>query len=492
MGRHVKVLPNSQLNLDVRAYGYYATPAFVADFMAQTMLNLDPRGERVLDPAVGQEELLQKFLAARKKIDSFDVHKYRGSYRSHFRLQNFLDHYMQWRAARNADGQRSAPYDYYVMNPPYNCHEVDYIRAKKVQLKRYFEDVGVLNMYSMFLSATIDMAKDGALIGAIVPDSFLHNSLHRGLRKKILQNCSLHYLVLCPTELFNQQKADVRTVILILQKGVQYQRKVRCLQRPTGIADFQKSLERRDFLEYARSDLHLGAVDDYSTLIVDVAPAVHEIFRVAPPLGKLYPCLTGVSTGNDRRYLSKVRDSHFSVPFYKNPGTRKFYAAADGFLPTDFSAIAAQQKTFIVRNRDFLSSEAVSCSSMGVEFSAAYRPAGTAFGVNANVFPGTENIWWLMAYLNSTLVLYMVRAVIIRSNMITSGYVARIPLIPLRPQTKIALSELARAAYAVAEAGGGVERYIAEIDALLFAECNLPEADEVKIREFRQNLLKKV
>ena len=114
MGRHSKVLPNSQLNLDVRAYGYYATPAFVADFMAETMLNLDPHGERVLDPAVGQEELLQKFLAARKSIDAFDIHRYRDTYRSHFRRQNFIDHYMQWCEARNAGGQRSAPYDYYI------------------------------------------------------------------------------------------------------------------------------------------------------------------------------------------------------------------------------------------------------------------------------------------------------------------------------------------------------------------------------------------
>lgn len=492
MGRHAKVLTDSALNLDVRAYGYYSTPGFVADFISAVMLEIDPQGERVLDPAVGKEELLQNFFASGKNVDAFDIHRYKDAYISNFRRQNFLDFYMQWKIAQGAGDCHSAPYDYYIMNPPYNCHEVDYIRGNKRQLQMHFADVGVLNMYSLFLAAAIDMAKDGALIAAIVSDSFMHNALHSGLRRKILQNCSVHYLLLCPGDLFWRQKADIRTAIVVLQKGGRHQKKVRCLQRPGGVAEFQRSLAERRFTEYNRDDLILDAAGQTSTFIVDVAPSVREIFRAAPPVGSMYPCLTGISTGNDHKYLSRSADPHYCVPFYKNPAGRKFHAAADGYLPQNFLELAALSKTFIVRNKQHLFLEAISCSSMGVDFSAAYRPAGTTFGVNANIFPGAENIWWLMAYLNSTLVLYMVRAVIIRSNMITSGYVSRIPLVSLTPQTRAVLAELARAAYDEAAAGRGVEHHLSQIDALVFAACNLPEADEAKIREFRQNLLKRV
>lgn len=492
MGRHPKILTDSSLNLDVRAYGYYSTPGFVADFIATAMLALKPDGEHVLDPAVGREELLPEFLSAHKTVDAFDVYRYKDSYSSNFLLKNFLDHYMEWREERPEGDPQFAPYDYYIMNPPYNCHEVDYIRANKVRLKEHFCDVGVLNMYSMFLSATIDMAKDGALIGAIISDSFLNNSMHRGLRKKIFETCSLHYLLLCPTELFQVQKADVRTAIVILQKGVQYQKKTCTLQRPVGVTEFRAMLQLGVFAELDKDELLLTGTDDHFAFVVDIAPSVREIFQNVAGLGKTYPCLTGISTGNDRKYLSQTQTQHFSVPFYKNPGKRKFFAAADGFLPENFLSIAEWHKTFIVRNKFYLCKESISCSSMGVDFSAAYRPSGTTFGVNANIFADGTDLWWLMAYLNSTLVLYMVRAVIIRSNMITSGYVARIPLIHFEQQTKNTLEELARAAHAAARAGSDVGCFIAEIDSLVFSECNLPEADEVKIRAFSQNLLKKV
>ena len=74
-------------------------------------------------------------------------------------------------------------------------------------------------MYSMFLSALIECAKKGSLIGVIISDSFLTAKLHSNLRKQIIDNCIIHQLILCPNDLFWSQKADVKTCILILEKG---------------------------------------------------------------------------------------------------------------------------------------------------------------------------------------------------------------------------------------------------------------------------------
>ena len=41
-------------------------------------------------------------------------------------------------------------------------------------------------MYSIFMSAIIDLAKEWAIIWLIVSDSFLHAKAHLGLRKKII------------------------------------------------------------------------------------------------------------------------------------------------------------------------------------------------------------------------------------------------------------------------------------------------------------------
>ena len=99
----------------------------------------------------------------------------------------------------------------------------------------------------MFLSAIVDCAKEGALIGVIVSDSFLTATMHSGLRQQLLDNCSIHQLILCPNDLFWSQKADVRTCIMILQKGKQYQDKIKISNRPKNTKDLERILETKDF-----------------------------------------------------------------------------------------------------------------------------------------------------------------------------------------------------------------------------------------------------
>lgn len=217
------------------------------------MLEINPMGEWVLDPAVGREELLKTFYEKGKKIDSFDVVDY-GDYRmSNFKKQNFIEYYRRYREHLRC----VLKYDYMIANPPYNCHEVSYIKDNKNWLKGLF-DVGVYNMYSMFLSAMIDMAKEGCLIGVVISDSFLTSTYHTKLREKILRTCSLHQLILCPTNLFWNQKADVRTCIVILQKGKQFQGKVKIASRTKDIVSFENLLNGRGFKETDIDDIFLN------------------------------------------------------------------------------------------------------------------------------------------------------------------------------------------------------------------------------------------
>ena len=59
--------------VDKRESGYYSTPKFIAEFLTESMLELNPDGKYVLDPAVGKEELIEQFFLAGKTIDSFDI-----------------------------------------------------------------------------------------------------------------------------------------------------------------------------------------------------------------------------------------------------------------------------------------------------------------------------------------------------------------------------------------------------------------------------------
>ena len=200
MGRHIKHVLTGD-GMDRRVSGYYSTPKFIAQFLFEELFAINPAGASVFDPCVGREELLEPFIEAGVSAQGFDNRRYLQQYGCAFSELDFLDFYRQ-QLARNI---KALPFDFFVANPPYNCHETDYVRENKIWLRKTFADVGVANMYSMFIAAMIDLAKDGALIGLLSFDSFLTAGLHCELRKKILATCQIHTLILCPTDLFLDQ-----------------------------------------------------------------------------------------------------------------------------------------------------------------------------------------------------------------------------------------------------------------------------------------------
>ena len=335
----------------------------------------------------------------------------------------------------------------------------------------------------------VDSAKDGAVIGIITLDSFLSANGHAELRRFILDRCTIHYLVLCPTDLFLDQGADVRTCIIILQKGTGNQGVVKTANRPLCKADLRRVLSRRDFHVTCLDNLVLEGARDNAEFLVGVPEEVRRAFAW-PRLGTLSPCVTGISTGDDSTYLSKTQTGNFEIPFYKNPGTRRFYTEPDAFLPGDFLEIETRVPNFMVRNKGLLFRPGITCSSMGVPFSAAYLPADSTYGVNANIVVDDGDTWWLLAYLNSHLVTFFVRGVLNRSNMVTAGYVSRIPVPRMSSAVKQELAGIAHTAYERRTGPQDCEPYIAAVNRALAREIQLSAGTQAQLREFAANLLK--
>lgn len=487
MGRFIKNIINKD-GVDVREVGYYSTPGFIAEYITKELLSINPDGIYVLDPAVGKEELLEYFHIAGKQIDSFDIIDYGNNMLSKFTHKNFISHYIESKSDLFFSQNLNWKYDYYIANPPYNCHEVDYIRENKSLLNNVFNDIGVNNMYSLFLSAMIDAAKEGALIGAIVSDSFLTAKAHNGLREQILNNCSIHQLILCPSSLFMNQKADVRTCIIILQKGKSFQKQIKIANRSHSIADLKSLLKSNDFKYINIDELVLCNKNKENQFVIDVPTEVLLLFE-NQKLADKYKCITGISTGNDKKYLSKEKREGYTVPFYKNPGSRKFSTSPDAYIIDHYLEESITVGDFMVRNKQFMLKEGITCSSMGLPFSACYLPKGATFGVNANIFPPQSDIFWLLSYLNSHLVTYIVRGVLIRSNMVTSGYISQIPLLNFSQKEKEELDCIAKN---VINGCLPTSKAIEAINLIVNNSAQLCHKTIETIEEFCTNILKSV
>jgi len=490
MGRFEKtiILENG---IDRRELGYYSTPDFVAGFMTKAMLQINPNGKAALDPCVGKEEMIKDLYDCNIDIDGIDIFNHQDYFYCNFLQDDFIDFYRRKKRDLIFDQRIDLKYDYFIANPPYNCHELDYIKNNKKELNAVFGNIGVHNMYSMFISAIIDSAKEGALIAIITADSFLTARMHNPLREQILKCCSIHFLVLCPTDLFWDQKADVRTCIMILQKGKQFQKKVKTLNRPKNKEELKIRLESASFIEIDLSALiNISAKSEFE-FIVGIPFEIQRLFSY-PRIGEKFNCITGISTGEDNKFISKEKKPGFEVPFFKNPGSRKFYCTPDSFLTNDYLKYDKEIKNFMVRNKNYMLKEGITCSSMGLPFSACYLPSGSTFGVNANIFCDKKDIWWLLAYLNSSLITYIVRGILIRSNMITSGYVSKIPIVDLNNETKEKLATISKAAFTEQISPKENRPFIDLIDDTIFTELKLSEESVAEIIHFTANLQSRV
>lgn len=472
--------------IDVREIGYYSTPDFVAKYIGERMLEINNEGKTLLDPCCGKEELIDYFLDFEIKTFGIDIIRYKEKYKCNFKEKNFINYYCEEK------NKKPWIYDYYIVNPPYNCHEVNFIKKNKNKLKKYFKEVGLHNTYSMFLYSLIDKAKRGAIIGIITNDSFFTAKNHKGLREKILRDCSIYEITMCPRELFFNQGADVRTSILILRKGKEYQGKVVVNNRSKSILDFKELLikkSREKYKNYDIKDLILKNKKDNLEFLIECPKDVHKLFNNLR-LGEVFKCITGISTGNDRKYLRKIKGENFLVPFYKNPGKDKFYTSRIIYLHKDFLNIDKENKNFNVRNKDFLYKGGITCSSIGVSFNACLLPKNAVFGVNPNIICDLEDVWWLLAYLNSSLVTYLVRGVLIRSNMITSGYVSRIPLLNFNKEEKLRLAILSQRAYLLRKEKLNIDKELLEIDSIVNHVAKISEESKKIILNFKKYLVK--
>lgn len=481
MARKVKILIKN--GIDKREVGYYSTPSFIADYITNEILAINPNGTNVLDPAVGKEELLKGFHDAGKNIESFDIIDYKSHERAKFCQRNFIDVYADFVAGQFFTFEPSK-YDYMIANPPYNCHEIDYIRENKKWLNELFP-IGAYNMYSMFLSAMISMAKDGCLIGVVIADSFLTSTYHAKLREQIFSSCSIHQIILCPTDLFWGQQADVRTCIMILRKGVDYQSDVLVADRPKNTVELKRILSEHSLKKVSLDSIRLNCNKTTNQILIDVDKEVVNLFHENALLGDVYKCVTCISTGNDSLYLSKAKKEGYTIPFYKNPASHKFVGREDAYLTDEYLKAHNKDKNFMVRNKDLLHHEGIACSSMGLPFSAVYLPEEAVTGVNPTIFPPKDDINWLLAYLNSSLVTYLVRGVLIRSNMVTSGYVSCLPVLNFSNNDKKKLGEITRQ---VREQEVYVDDAIEEIDSLVFSKTRISNHVTNRIIYFSRNL----
>ena len=123
------------------------------------------------------------------------------------------------------------------------------------------------------------------------------------------------------------------------------------------------------------------------------------------------------------------------MPYYKNGARQAYWYNPEYYIEKDYKKHSSKIKNYLIRNEKFFFKEGISCSSVGVRFSASYMPKNCLFGVNANFFfKDNDTLFYTLGLLNSKLTWYFARKVLIRTNNISANYLRQLPY--LEPSIK--------------------------------------------------------
>lgn len=479
MARKIKIL--NEDGVDKRLVGYFPTPDFVSQYLFEEMMLLYPQGTKILDPAVGKGELVSSFLNCGKEVDGYDIIDYSDRPKGiKFNHIDFIKEYIQ-----NKENLKCTDYDYMIMNPPYNCHEHSYIAGHKDTLRTSFQ-TGTYNMFSLFLEAAIEIAPNGCLIGCIVPDSLLFTPAYQKLRVKILRECEIFQIVLCPAYLFRDIGAYVSTCILILRKGkTKSPSLVRFANRTSDLSTFRTLLKRRNLKEAKVEDVLLKINNRSTIFTIDCPTEIKKLFTTYPRLGELFKCGGGISTGNNNLYTSSIQSANYPFQFFTNISTR-FLTVPELFLCSNYLEQSVGTRKFMIRNPEYLNQKGIVCSGIGKHFYAAYLPVEGISGVNAAIWTDKKDLYWLLAFLNSSLATYMVKGIIARGVITTIGNVSALPIPKFTDSEKKSLSRISK----MAINGKLTDKdAISKIDQVVYKALNISNETSKVIRHFCADII---
>ena len=510
-----------------RSLGQYSTPIQTVDYMVERLLTFlqicraqdQMHHVSILDPAAGDGifvESLQRHGVHPTSILALDIDPTAvASLPPHINAecQDFL-------------ASEQSGFDAIIGNPPYKSkRESVYIQENRSRLDMQFKDVGIQNMYSMFVVHAIRSLREGGVLCVIVQDSFLTNVYYKNFRKYVVDNCLIHEITLAPRRLFHPKNADVRTAILILEKRTGEINAARRAAHVMHLVDRlpdEQSYHCPGINRVQRIEQKYFMQMDNHTFFINVPKCIIEIFQTTGTrLGDIVGGGTGISTGNDAKFLRKSNEpdrvgrnpgqpstdasgdtfgapnpdngsDDAWVPFYKNGGAGDAWFYETPYLiGRDWKTASMNNKDFLARNAEYYFREGITCSSMGIEFSAAYLPPGCLFGVNGNFFAKSrEDLFYILGFLNSLLVKYLIRAVLNRTNMVTAGYIKRLPYVEPEPPIKRRIANIAEEIVEVRRSKTAYDPVLLQqtIDQLIFDIYRIEARDQARIEQFCANM----
>jgi len=206
-------------------------------------------------------------------------------------------------------------YDRIIANPPYGAW-IDYEKRKK--LKKLYLNLYVKETYTLFLYRTIQLLRNNGRLVFIIPDTFLNLHMHTNLREFLLTHTKIIEILIFPSSFFpnvsfGYAKLSIITLEKCLNKAECLSNKFRVITGFKKVDDIGKlQNERIPYLKtynFKQKDVYSNL--DHALFISDDENIMKLINNSTKRIGDIASCVTGIYTGNDKKYL-RVKSHSFA------------------------------------------------------------------------------------------------------------------------------------------------------------------------------------
>jgi len=286
---------------------YYTKSEPILEYMTR-QLKLE-EGLRILDPAAGDGVFIQAILDRQPAtiVDAFDLNPEAvAALENQFVGLSNVQVVHTDTLMGDPDGLFSGftgQYDRVIANPPYGAWQ-EY--SKREHLKRLYKGLYVKETYALFLYRSLQLLKEGGRLVFIIPDTYLNLHTHGRLRELLLSRTKIIEIALFPSSFFPGVKFGYSNLsILTLQKC---SNATRCLKNTFRVlTDFPDvhalAAPTGSETTYTFQQQQVYESIDHALFVCSNPQVTSLINRAQTRIADVADCVTGIYSGNDKRFL---------------------------------------------------------------------------------------------------------------------------------------------------------------------------------------------